>query len=46
MTEEHISNGESQHQDFWKHLKDGYDYFQNSPLVPSIKADNQDKYLW
>ena len=46
MTEKNISNRESQHHDFWKNLKGGYDYFENSRVVPSIKVDNQGKYLW
>jgi len=46
MTDENISNGESQHHDFWQNLKGGYDYFENSRAVPSIKVDNQGNYLW
>jgi len=52
MTDENIANYTNMtkrydsYRDFWQNLKDGYDYFENSHIVPSIKVDNRGKYLW
>ena len=46
MTEENISNGESQHYDFWKNLKSGYDFFEENKTIPSIRVNEEGDYIW
>lgn len=46
LTDENISKGNPQHQDFWRNLKDGYDYFEMNHLIPNIKVNNQGRYLF
>jgi murein L,D-transpeptidase YafK len=46
MTVENIVNGNTQHQDFWRNLKGGYDYFETNHKVVNVKVDSEGKYLW
>ena len=46
LIDKNISKDNTQHQDFWRNLKGGYEYFENNHTIPIIQVDNQGKYLW
>ena len=46
MTDKNINRENSEYRNFWKNLKDGYDFFEINHKVPSINVDSEGRYLW
>lgn len=45
MTDENIQKGNNTYRDFWRDLKEGYDYFENNQQVPAIRVNEKGRYV-